>query len=231
LEENDAVSSPLPSQITTLKSNKQQVSLNNQDSTAQQELSEHEDLPALVTFDSSSPTTITSSQQSTSSFSPSQTTTPKMTQDPNMIIESPTSVKEPNLSTGNTSSALQESSSSETFGAGPTNSNRGEPSACIFVASLNAQKTDEQLKESVSSAFTTFGSILDLKVMRDNQGRPYAFVQYEHEEAIMVGHNQLLDGRPVRVEQARVNRTLFVNKYGRDLTELVSVPFDIIYFA
>lgn len=100
---------------------------------------------------------------------------------------------------------------------------KGEPSACIFVASLNATRTDEQLKLSVQDEFAQFGPIIDIKVMRDGQGRPFAFVQYESsadaKSALIQGHQRILDGRPVRVEQARVNRTLFVTRYDRNMSE------------
>lgn len=91
------------------------------------------------------------------------------------------------------------------------------------MASLNALKTDDSLQASVQHQFGIYGDIMDVKVMRDPQGRPYAFVQYERIEdaqnALINGHHKVLDGRPVRVEQAKVNRTLFVSRFDRELKE------------
>ncbi|KAJ1514710.1 hypothetical protein HMI55_004440 [Coelomomyces lativittatus] len=55
---------------------------------------------------------------------------------------------------------------------------KGEPKACLFVASLNAQRTDEQLTESVTKHFCKWGKLMNVKVMKDWMHRPYAFVQY-----------------------------------------------------
>ncbi|KAL7746508.1 hypothetical protein RI367_008158 [Sorochytrium milnesiophthora] len=97
------------------------------------------------------------------------------------------------------------------------------PDACLFVASLNAQRTDEQLTESVTHHFLRWGNIMNVKVMKDWMNRPYAFVQYEHVEnakhALKEGHDTVIDGRHIRVEQARVNRTLFLAKFPKSMTE------------
>jgi hypothetical protein len=55
---------------------------------------------------------------------------------------------------------------------------KGEPEACLFVASLNAQRSDEQLTESVTRHFIKWGSLMGVKVMKDWMNRPYAFVQF-----------------------------------------------------
>ncbi|RUS27309.1 hypothetical protein BC938DRAFT_483445 [Jimgerdemannia flammicorona] len=100
---------------------------------------------------------------------------------------------------------------------------RGSPAGCLFVASLAASKTDEQLQVSVTKHFHQWGPLLNVKVMKDWMHRPYAFVQFENvtdaKHALTEAHNSLVDGRHIRVEQARVNRTLFIGKFGRNLNE------------
>ncbi|KAI9223476.1 hypothetical protein BC828DRAFT_375797 [Blastocladiella britannica] len=99
---------------------------------------------------------------------------------------------------------------------------KGEPAACLFVASLNAQKTDDQLTESVTRHFIKWGRLLNVKVMKDWMNRPYAFVQYSSVEdalrALDESHDTVVDSRHVRVEQARVNRTLFLAKLSRTIS-------------
>lgn len=94
-----------------------------------------------------------------------------------------------------------------------------KPSSCLFVASLVFSKSDEELITSVTEHFKVYGPITSVKVLRDTYNRPYAFVQYTSDEdcqlAIKKGHNSLLDGRHLRCEAAKVNRTLFIN-YNRN---------------
>lgn len=91
---------------------------------------------------------------------------------------------------------------------------REKPSSCVFVASLNALRTDDELYKSVHTYFAKFGNMTSVKVLRDPLNRPYAFVQYTKDEdsqlAILMGHNAELDGRQLRCEPAKVNRTLFL---------------------
>ncbi|CAI5759418.1 unnamed protein product [Candida verbasci] len=91
---------------------------------------------------------------------------------------------------------------------------KGKPSACVFVASLKADLTDDELCLSVTHHFGKWGQLTTVKVLRDTSNRPYAFVQYTNDEesklAIKYGHNSVLDGRNIRCEAAKVNRTLFV---------------------
>jgi len=100
---------------------------------------------------------------------------------------------------------------------------RGIPKACLFVASLNIQQNEEEMRASVTSYFKQWGHLLNVKVFRDKENRPYAFVQYERvgdaEQALKEAHNTTLDGRSIRVEHAKVNRTLVVSKIDRKLTE------------
>ncbi|VEU21959.1 DEKNAAC102992 [Brettanomyces naardenensis] len=97
---------------------------------------------------------------------------------------------------------------------------RGRPSACVFVASLSSNLPDDALCRSVNSHFNQWGDVNLVKVLRDPANRPYAFVQYatekEADKAISEGQHSILNGRTVRCEKARVNRTLFIriNKAG-----------------
>lgn len=92
---------------------------------------------------------------------------------------------------------------------------KGKPSACVFVASLRASKTDDELCRSVTKLFNNFGELVSVKVLRDPSNRPYAFAQYSNDDdckrAIELGHGTELEGRKLRCEAAKVNRTLFVS--------------------
>ncbi|PSK40381.1 hypothetical protein C7M61_000016 [Candidozyma pseudohaemuli] len=94
---------------------------------------------------------------------------------------------------------------------------KGKPSACVFVASLLYTKTDVELCKSVTDHFEQFGKIVNVKVLRDYSGRPYAFVQYDNDvdskNAIAQSHNAVLDGRVIRCEAAKVNRTIFITTF------------------
>ncbi|TPX38357.1 hypothetical protein SmJEL517_g00344 [Synchytrium microbalum] len=96
---------------------------------------------------------------------------------------------------------------------------KGLPAACLFVASLSSSRTDEQLQESVSKHFEQWGTLLHVKVLKDVMSRPYSFVQFENPDdakrALAAAHSTTVDGRRIRVEQARVNRTLFIARFAR----------------
>ena len=70
----------------------------------------------------------------------------------------------------------------------------------------------------------------------DNRNRPYAFVQYttekEAKRAIKNAQGALLNNRPIRCEQARVNRTLFFSPKFQDIgpTSDVSQTIYNVYF-
>ncbi|KAH3668922.1 hypothetical protein OGAPHI_002677 [Ogataea philodendri] len=100
---------------------------------------------------------------------------------------------------------------------------RGRPSACVFVASLSSNLSDDILCQSVNTHFKQWGVISLVKVLRDPANRPYAFVQYTKEEdakrAIAEGQHSLLNGRTIRCEKARVNRTLYVETTNKALVE------------
>lgn len=92
---------------------------------------------------------------------------------------------------------------------------RGRPSSCVFVASLAASLSDDDLCLSVTENFRQFGSLTMVKVLRDPANRPYAFVQYTNDadakKALKEAQGTTLNGRTIRCEPARVNRTLFIS--------------------
>ncbi|CAO3609573.1 unnamed protein product [Cunninghamella echinulata] len=100
---------------------------------------------------------------------------------------------------------------------------RGNPSACIFVASLNKEKTDEQLNITVYKHFEKWGNLVNVKVFKDWKSRPYAFVQYQRvcdaKVALEEAHGTILDNRAIRCESARVNRTLCVTSIQQPLNK------------
>ncbi|GEQ70753.1 hypothetical protein JCM33374_g4432 [Metschnikowia sp. JCM 33374] len=103
------------------------------------------------------------------------------------------------------------------------------PSSCMFVASLRSTCSDDELCRSVTRHFQVYGELASVKVLRDPMNRPYAFVQYTNDrdckQAIKMGHNSELDGRKLRCEAAKVNRTLFISSFREtrksDLQQLV----------
>ncbi|KAH6564580.1 hypothetical protein BASA62_007804 [Batrachochytrium salamandrivorans] len=100
---------------------------------------------------------------------------------------------------------------------------RGLPEACLFVASLAAVRSDTELQESVTTHFKAWGELMNVRVIKDWMGRPYAFVQFkvveDAQRALVEANNTIIDGRHIRIEQAKVNRTLFVSKINSTLTE------------
>ncbi|ODQ79562.1 hypothetical protein BABINDRAFT_13877 [Babjeviella inositovora NRRL Y-12698] len=91
---------------------------------------------------------------------------------------------------------------------------RGRPSSCVFVASLSSSMSDDHLCMSVTKHFLKWGELSMVKVLRDTSNRPYAFVQFstdvDAKKAILEGQHSILDGRSIRCESARVNRTLYI---------------------
>jgi hypothetical protein len=51
---------------------------------------------------------------------------------------------------------------------------KGPPQACLFVASLSPDTSEDALHE----LFARHGEVLKIKLMKDRSSRPYAFVQY-----------------------------------------------------
>lgn len=52
----------------------------------------------------------------------------------------------------------------------------------MSLYSLNKVVQDDELNRSVFNQFKKWGRLLNVKVLRDWQGRPYAFVQFEVRE-------------------------------------------------
>lgn len=121
---------------------------------------------------------------------------------------------------------LLDSKEEDTMAELPTNSNkdeskepsgtafRGRPSSCVFVASLAASLTDDELSLSVTNHFQQWGDLALVKVLRDPSNRPYAFVQYTNDQdakiALKKAQHTTLNGRTIRCEAAKVNRTLYI---------------------
>lgn len=103
---------------------------------------------------------------------------------------------------------------------------RGRPSSCVFVASLAASLTDDDLCISVTEGFKKYGELAMVKVLRDPANRPYAFVQYTNDAdarlALRQAQGSVLNGRTIRCEPARVNRTLFAATRGRSASGEIS---------
>lgn len=96
---------------------------------------------------------------------------------------------------------------------------RHDPKACLFVASLSSSRTEEHLHKSVTHHFEQWGPVAHVKVMTDCANRPYAFVQFvnvdDAQRAMMEAHDTVLDGRHIRIERAKVNRTIFLAKFAK----------------
>ncbi|KAL5034980.1 hypothetical protein RTP6_002746 [Batrachochytrium dendrobatidis] len=111
--------------------------------------------------------------------------------------------------------------------AGLSTVSRGQPEACLFVASLSAAKSDAELQESVTNHFQTWGELLNVRVLKDWMGRPYAFVQFKSvadaQNALVKGHNTIVDNRHIRIEQAKVNRTLVVSSTDSTSSDIYSI--------
>lgn len=97
-----------------------------------------------------------------------------------------------------------------------TQTERGRPSSCVFVASLCSSVVDDELCLSVTNLFEKWGKITRVKVLRDTKNRPYAFVQYtsdsEAARAIEKAQGCTLYERKIRCEPAKVNRTLYLEQ-------------------
>lgn len=96
---------------------------------------------------------------------------------------------------------------------------KGPPKACLFVASLDEYTTESDLE----TLFGKFGEILKIKLLKDHVSRPYAFVQFasadDATDAIENTKGLTVNDRRLRVERARVNRTLFIAKISRQMQD------------
>ncbi|RCI04500.1 hypothetical protein CU098_003021, partial [Rhizopus stolonifer] len=82
------------------------------------------------------------------------------------------------------------------------------PAACVFVASLNKELSDEDLHTSVYNHFLQWGPLSSVKVLKDWLKRPYAFSVQDSKKAIKEAPGTILNGRSIRCEPARVNRSI-----------------------
>lgn len=62
-------------------------------------------------------------------------------------------------------------------------------------------------QQSACFSYINLNQALDLQAIGDAK------------RALTEAHNSIVDGRHIRVEQARVNRTLFIGKFGRNLNQ------------
>ncbi|EPB81856.1 hypothetical protein HMPREF1544_11405 [Mucor circinelloides 1006PhL] len=100
----------------------------------------------------------------------------------------------------------------ENCGVNSDDQKKENPAACVFVASLNRDMKDADLKTSVYEHFQKWGQIMSVKVFKDWLKRPYAFVQYETvqdgKQALKEAPKTSINGRRIRCEPARVNRSI-----------------------
>ncbi|KAH8550260.1 hypothetical protein BGW37DRAFT_540014 [Umbelopsis sp. PMI_123] len=93
---------------------------------------------------------------------------------------------------------------------------RGMPAGCVFVASLSKVLKDSELSASVFQHFSQWGLVLNVKVFRDWMQRPYGFVQFasieDAQTALKEASGTVLNGRYIRCEPARVNRTIYLGQ-------------------
>ncbi|ETI26807.1 hypothetical protein G647_10252 [Cladophialophora carrionii CBS 160.54] len=97
------------------------------------------------------------------------------------------------------------------------------PDALIFVANLSVRRTEEELEITVHLAFDTYGPN-HVKIRRDRNKHPFAFVQYETVEAanaaVSGAYGMVLDGRRIRIERAKAERAVILSKFdGSTVTE------------
>ncbi|CAO3661380.1 unnamed protein product [Umbelopsis ramanniana] len=101
---------------------------------------------------------------------------------------------------------------------------RGMPAGCVFVASLSKLLKDSDLSTSVLQHFSQWGLVLNVKVFRDWMQRPYGFVQFacqeDAEKALKEASGTVLNGRYIRCEPARVNRTIYLGKMPENISKM-----------
>ncbi|KAK2734135.1 RNA recognition domain-containing protein [Colletotrichum kahawae] len=90
--------------------------------------------------------------------------------------------------------------------------------ACIFVANLPEHREDYTLEAAVTKEFQRFGVVF-VKIRRDTNGMPFAFVQFTNDEsaneARIEGKGTMILGRPCRTETVRANRTYIIYRRNR----------------
>ncbi|KAI8088556.1 hypothetical protein BDF21DRAFT_460674 [Thamnidium elegans] len=94
--------------------------------------------------------------------------------------------------------------------------------------------SDAELTSSVSRHFERWGALLGVKVLKDSQKRPYAFVQFESEQdcrtALKEAPGTVINGRTIRCEPARFLQTQLA-KFGELEDVTVVQPQGRFHFA
>ncbi|KAJ2958786.1 hypothetical protein NQZ79_g5647 [Umbelopsis isabellina] len=89
--------------------------------------------------------------------------------------------------------------------------------------SLSKLLKDSELCHSVTQHFAQWGTVLNVKVFRDWMQRPYGFVQFEDiadaQKALAEASGTILNGRCIRCEPARVNRTIYLGGMPNDTSK------------
>jgi hypothetical protein len=100
-------------------------------------------------------------------------------------------------------------------GANGTERSNKDPEACVFVANMGHRQSDDELSQILRALFEPFGRITNVKTIRDVPNRPCAFVQFIRKvdayRAIAGNQGASVGGRAIRLERARVNKTLLVS--------------------
>ncbi|KAK0661343.1 Meiotic activator RIM4 [Lasiodiplodia hormozganensis] len=88
------------------------------------------------------------------------------------------------------------------------------PEACLFVASLRKDKSDQEIYAALVKEFSKHGTCY-IKVKR-NRELPIAFIQYHEKDkadmAMERASGALILERPCRIEKARAPRSVFVSR-------------------
>ncbi|KAB5559970.1 hypothetical protein GE09DRAFT_1057638 [Coniochaeta sp. 2T2.1] len=100
--------------------------------------------------------------------------------------------------------------------------------ACVFIANLPQQMSDQALEAEITERFNEYGTIF-VKIKRDRNDMPFGFIQYTNEAdamtAVKEGLGKQIFDRPCRVEIANGNRTFLVmRRDGLDTTIDEAIP-------
>ncbi|OAP55827.1 hypothetical protein AYL99_09979 [Fonsecaea erecta] len=89
------------------------------------------------------------------------------------------------------------------------------PTALIFVANLSKNRSEDQLELACHQTFDDYGPN-HVKIRRDRNQHPFAFVQFEKDEdataAVAGAYGLVMDGRKIRIEQAKAERAVILSK-------------------
>jgi RNA recognition motif-containing protein len=87
------------------------------------------------------------------------------------------------------------------------------PDACLFAANLEDNKSVEDHERDLLSKFGCFGECYP-QIKTDRKGHEFAILQFETVEqannALRHGQGMLINGRPLRLEKAKVERALLI---------------------